>query len=55
MVVSSAKHSAPASEMKPPAIQAPKNHGAEPALSATSAGERKMPAPTTMATATMTT
>ena len=55
IVASSAKQSAPASEIRPPAIQAAKNQVDEPALAAISAGERKIPAPTTMATATMTT
>ena len=41
--------------MNPPASHAVKNLVAEPAFSAMTAGERKMPAPTTIATATITT
>jgi hypothetical protein len=43
------------SVMAPPASHAAKNHVAVPACAAISAGDRKMPAPTTIATATMTT
>jgi hypothetical protein len=41
--------------MAPPASHAAKNHVADPAWAAISDGDRKIPAPTTIATATITT